>query len=190
MYSLKIIIASTRPTRKGHAVAEWIAEEAKKHPEFNAELIDLKEVNLPVFDEPKHPRFGEYEHEHTKRWSALMATADAFIVVTPEYNYTYPPSLLNALTYLVKEWKYKPMAFASYGGMSGGLRAQQALKMLVTTFNMMPLPDSIAIPNFAQHINEEGKFVSYEAVEKSADVVFSELLKWTKALKTMRDGEK
>ncbi len=71
--------------------------------------------------------------------------------------------------------------------MSGGLRAQQALKMLVTTFNMMPLPDSIAIPNFGQYINEEGVFQPYEAVEKSADTVFSELLKWTKALKTMRE---
>ncbi|HYF02258.1 MAG TPA: NADPH-dependent FMN reductase, partial [Patescibacteria group bacterium] len=115
------------------------------------------------------------------------APADAFIVVTPEYNYTYPPSLLNAMTFLVKEWKYKPIALASYGGMSGGLRAQQALKMLVTTFAMMPLPESIAIPNFGQHIDEEGKFVPYEAVEKSANSVFIELLKWTKALKTMRD---
>jgi NAD(P)H-dependent FMN reductase len=187
MYNLKIIIASTRPTRQGPAVAYWLAEEAKKHTDFKTELVDLKDVNLPVFDEPKHPRFGEYEHEHTKRWSALMADGEAFIVVTPEYNYTYPPSLLNALTYLVKEWKYKPMALASYGGMSGGLRAQQALKMLVTTFNMMPLAESVAIPNFGQHINDEGKFVPYEAVQKSADAVFKELLKWAKAMKTMRE---
>jgi NAD(P)H-dependent FMN reductase len=165
-------------------------EEAKKHPEFNAELIDLKEVDLPVFDEPKHPRFGEYEHEHTKRWSALIAPADAFIVVTPEYNYSAPPSLINALTYLVKEWKYKPMAFVSYGGLSGGTRSVQSLKPLITTFAMMPLPDAVNIPNFAQHINEEGKFVPNEAVQKSADTVFSELLKWTKALKTMREEEK
>ena len=190
MYSLKIIIASTRPTRKGPAVAAWIMEEATKQPQFNAELIDLKEVNLPVFDEPKHPRFGEYDHEHTKRWSALIAPADAFIVVTPEYNYSAPPSLINALTYLVKEWKYKPMAFVSYGGLSGGMRSVQSLKPLITTFAMMPLPDAVNIPNFAQHINEEGKFVSYEAAEIASHDMFTELLKWTKALKPMREGEK
>src|SRR6185295_5597150 len=94
--------------------------QATKHGKLDAELVDLRDYALPLFDEPKHPRFGQYEHEHTKRWSAKVKEADAFVFVTAEYNYGMPPSLLNALTYLSAEWAYKAAAFVSYGGVSGG----------------------------------------------------------------------
>ena len=71
--------------------------------------MDLAEVNLPVFDEPEHPRFRKYQHEHTKAWSARVARADAYVFVTPEYNFSTPPALLNAIDYLVHEWAYKPV---------------------------------------------------------------------------------
>jgi NAD(P)H-dependent FMN reductase len=104
-------------------LAQWLAEAIRGSEVFDVELVDLADFKLPVFDEPEHPRLQKYAHEHTKRWSASVASAHAFVFVTPEYNYAPPPSLVNALDYLVKEWAYKPVGFFSYGGPGGGLRA-------------------------------------------------------------------
>ena len=94
---------------------------AQAHRVFDVQMIDLKQVNLPLLDEPNHPRLQKYEHDHTKAWSADQ-NSDAFVFVTPEYNYGPSPALLNALDYLYNEWNYKAAAFVSYGGSSGGLR--------------------------------------------------------------------
>ena len=102
---LHTIIASTRPGRVGPAVGAWFQGVAEAHPAFDARLVDLADFALPVFDEPNHPRSGKYVHDHTKAWSESVAAADAFVFVTPEYNFHPTPALVNALTYLamVKE---------------------------------------------------------------------------------------
>ena len=120
------------PESPGPAVAEWFLHRARLHGKFTVDSIDLATVNLPMFDEPRHPRLGQYEHEHTKRWSATVARADAFVFVTPEYNYGAPPSIVNAIDYLNREWAYKPVGFVSYGGVSGGTRSVQMIKQIVT----------------------------------------------------------
>ena len=183
---LHVVIASTRPTRKGPAVARWLEEFARGHGGFEPILVDLAAFNLPVFDEPKHPSLRQYEHEHTKKWSASVAAADALVFVMPEYNYFPPPSLVNAIDYLVAEWTYKPAGLVSYGGVSGGLRAAQALKLLLTTLKVMPVPDGVAIPNFAQFLGEDGAFRANELIEKSAKTMLDELLRWAGALKPLR----
>src|SRR3954465_5177489 len=142
---LHTIVCSTRPGRVGLSVARWFHEIATQHGGFDAKLVDLAEFNLPVYDEPKHPSLQQYEHEHTKRWSASVSAADAFVFVTPEYNYGPPPSVLNALDYVYKEWNYKPAAFVSYGGVSGGLRAVQGTKQTLTTLKMVPLVEAVVI---------------------------------------------
>ena len=86
---LQIVICSTRPGRVGPAVAEWITAAAEADGRFAVEVVDLAEVNLPMFDEPRHPRLHQYEHQHTRDWSATIDRADAFIFVLPEYNYGY-----------------------------------------------------------------------------------------------------
>jgi len=121
MPRLQIFIVSTRPGRKGEAVARWVDERAREHAKFEVEVVDLKEVNLPLLDEPEHPRLRKYQHDHTKAWSARVSRADAFVFVTPEYNYCSPPSLVNAIDFLFHEWTYKPAVFVSYGGASGGI---------------------------------------------------------------------
>ena len=73
MINLKIIIASTRPVRKGPAVAAWFYDIAVKHTDFKVDLIDLAKINLPFLDEVKHPRLKQYEHQHTKDWSAISS---------------------------------------------------------------------------------------------------------------------
>lgn len=187
MLKLQIIIASTRPSRKGPLVAQWIFERAQNSADFEVELIDLAQVNLPLFDESNHPRLQKYEHEHTLRWSATVARADAFIFVTPEYNYGAPPSLINALCYLSKEWSEKPAAFVSYGGVSGGTRAVQMCKQTLTTLGVMPLPQAVSIPFFTEHIDAaSNQFVAQPVQNQSADTMLTALARWGKALKTMR----
>ncbi len=186
MYSLKIIIASTRPGRKGPAVAAWIYDVCKNHSSFNVELLDLAIINLPFLDEPKHPVLKEYIHEHTKKWSNTINEADAFLIVTCEYNFGYPAPLKNALDFLFKEWNYKPVGFVSYGGVAGGTRAVQQLKQVVTAQKMMPVSEAVNIPFFNKHIDEQGKFNADEILSKSANTLLDELLKWTEALSSLR----
>jgi NAD(P)H-dependent FMN reductase len=185
MLELHVIVASTRPGRVGLPVANWFLEAAKKHGKFEVVLEDLLERNLPHIDEPNHPRLRKYEKEHTKAWSARVDKADAFVAVTPEYNYGSPPALINAFDYLYHEWTYKPMAFVSYGGVSGGTRSVQMTKLVATTLKMMPLADAVSIPFVTQHL-KDGAFVPTEAIEKSANAMLDELLRWAQALKTMR----
>lgn len=182
---LHVVICSTRPGRKGPAIARWFADLAASEGSFAVELVDLADFALPIFDEPHHPRLQKYEHERTKRWSASVSEADAFVFVTPEYNYNPPPSLVNAVDYLVNEWAYKPAAFVSYGGISGGLRAVQAAKLLLTTLKIMPLPEGVVLPAFGQQIDGE-TFNATEANEKAAGAMLVELRRWAGALKPLR----
>lgn len=186
MLNLKIILASTRPGRKGPSVAAWFYDIAAKHPAFNTELLDLAVINLPFLDEPMMPRFKKYEKQHTKDWSAMIEPADAFVIVMSEYNYCFPATIKNALDFLSQEWEYKPVAFVSYGGISGGIRAVQMLKQVVTALKMMPMAEGVAIPAFTKRIDEQGKFNSDEGLDKSATGMLNELNKWGMALKPMR----
>jgi NAD(P)H-dependent FMN reductase len=186
MHNLKIITSTTRQGRKGIIVANWITEFVKRSGKFEVELLDLAEINLPFMDEPNHPRLQQYQHEHTKKWSATINAADAFIIVLSEYNFGFPAPIKNALDFLFNEWKHKPVAFVSYGGVSGGLRSTQMLKQVVTALNMMPLVESLSIPFFTKFINDEESFVPDEIVIKSANTMLSELEHWTEALKSMR----
>ena len=185
MPTLAIIIASTRGGRAGVPVAEWFFGRAREPGKFTVELIDLKQVNLPLLDEPFHPRLQKYEHDHTKLWSDRIHRTDAFVFVTPEYNYGPSPALLNALDYLYNEWNYKAAGFVSYGGMSGGLRAVQITKQVVTTLKMVPLVEAVAVPFFAKRI-ENNTFTSDDILDKSATTLLDELARWNAALTVLR----
>jgi len=187
MIQLKIITSTTREGRKGIFVANWITEYVQNDKDFEVQLLDLAEINLPFMDEPNHPSLGEYVHQHTKEWSKTIASADAFIIVLGEYNFGYPAPIKNALDYLHKEWKYKPVALVSYGGISGGLRSTQMLKQVLTSLGMMPIVEQVALPFFAEKINEEGKFISDDRIHRAADKMLEELKKWSRALKSLRD---
>jgi NAD(P)H-dependent FMN reductase len=182
---LSVIVASTRSGRQGLPVADWFYRHAVGHAKFASELVDLQEVNLPLFDEPRNPRLRQYEHAHTKAWSARVEKADAFAIVTPEYNLGPPPSLLNAFDFLYSEWGYKPAGFVSYGGPSGGVRSVQASRLTVAALRMMPIPEAVAIPLFMKQI-ENGVFTATEMQEKAATAMLDELLRWSLALKPLR----
>lgn len=185
MLKLHVILGSTRPGRAGLPIGKWAFDQIALHGGFEGTLVDLAAVNLPMLDEPKHPRFAEYEHQHTRDWSATVQAADAFVIVTPEYNYSAPPALVNALDYLHQEWSYKPVGFVSYGGASGGLRSVQAAKLIVTALKMMPIPEGVALPFFSQHL-ADGVFSPPEVQAKAARAMLDELAKWATALKPLR----
>lgn len=186
---LMIVIGSTRPGRTGPAVASWIAGHARRHGGFNVEVVDLAELNLPLLDEPHHPRLRQYTRTHTRRWSALVEAADAFIFVTPEYNYGMPAALKNAIDYLHHEWQYKPVAFVSYGGVSAGTRAVQQLKQVVTTLKLFPLTEAVSIPFVSQFIGNGGEIQPNETMESAAGAMLDELLRIARALHPLREQQ-
>lgn len=182
---LHVIIGSTRPGRVGPPVAKWTAEIAKQHGQFDVTLVDLADFNLPLMDEVAHPRLQKYEHEHTKRWSRSVAEADAFVFVTPEYDYFPPASLVNALQVLSKEWAYKAAAVVSYGGISGGLRSMQQLRLLISNLNMHAISQDVPVPMFTQMI-EGGVFKPTTPISDGARLMLDQLHKWSVALKPLR----
>lgn len=184
--NLSIVVASTRPGRGGPSVTKWVEEEAGKRKEFNVSLIDLQDFDLPLLDEPAHPRLQNYTKKHTRRWSEAISPADAFIFVSPEYDYFPPASIINALQCLSVEWRYKVAAIVSYGGVSGGLRATQELRQLLGNLNVMAIPQSVPITFYTKHIDEEKKFVPLEAMNDGLKLVLDELHKWGPALKQIR----
>lgn len=187
MPRLQIIIASTRPSRKGPAVAAWFEQLARSDGRFEVEIVDLAAVNLPLLDEPEHPRLRKYQHEHTRAWSATISRADAFVFVTPEYNFSMPPALANAMDYLLHEWAYKPVGFVSYGGVSGGLRSVQMTKQLVTALKMMPIPEAVVLTMFTRDLDAAtGVFAPPATQGQAATTMLGELLRWAEALATLR----
>lgn len=182
---LQLIVASTRPGRVGRAVADHIASRLAGSEFFEIEVVDLAEVNLPLFDEPAHPRLQRYVHEHTQQWSATISRGDAYLIVMPEYNYSYSAPLKNALDYLLVEWKDKPVALASYGGVSGGLRAAQAIKLVLQALGMFVVNVAVTVPSVRERI-QDGRFVSTDRIDAAIDAVHLELHRVQSATAALR----
>ncbi|HEX4833895.1 MAG TPA: NADPH-dependent FMN reductase [Trebonia sp.] len=186
---VRVIIGSTRPGRVGPAVADWIAARAREHGGFDVEVTDLAELDLPMFNEPSHPRLGQYVHQHTKDWSALVAGSDAFVFVTPEYNYGFNAALKNAIDYLHAEWLNKPAGIVSYGGVAAGTRATQMLKQVLTALRIVPVTDSVNIPFVREFLDDDGRLKPNEVLQASATAMLDELLRWAQALRPLRAGQ-
>ncbi|MEU0948646.1 NAD(P)H-dependent oxidoreductase [Streptomyces canus] len=179
---LQIIIGSTRPGRRGHAIASWFHAHALAHAGFAPELVDLAEIGLPLLDEPRPPQQGRYENEHTRRWSEIARAADAYVWVVPEYNHSYNAATKNALDYLAKEWVGKPVAFVGYGGVAAGARAVQALLPVVTSLGMVPAAHAVQMPSIRRSFTDDGTFEAAPGLQESATRVLDELRRLTVAL--------
>ncbi|MBX7267949.1 NAD(P)H-dependent oxidoreductase [Micromonospora sp. Llam7] len=147
-----LVLGSSRQGRRGPAVAGWVAETAGRHPaaragEMTVELIDLAVHRLPMLDEPVPARFGDYRHEHTRRWSKVVAACDAFVFVTPEYNRSVPAVLKNAIDYLDAEWRGKPAGVLSYGARGGG-QAVEHLRAILGEVGMAVVPGHVELQLF------------------------------------------
>ncbi len=189
MPTLTVIIGSTRPGRAGLPVAQWFIGRARDHGAFDVRVVDLAELKLPLLDEPNHPRLRQYVHEHTKNWSAIVDASDAFVIVTPEYNYGMTAPVKNALDFLNQEWKDKPIGFVSYGGIAAGTRSVQQLKQVVTALRMLPVFESVNIPFFTQFIDDEGEVQANEIMVQAASAMLDELARVEAALSQLRQGQ-
>ncbi|MGV9858267.1 NADPH-dependent FMN reductase [Gordonia sp. NPDC003425] len=155
---LMIILGSVREGRIGLPISEWVNNAAEADDRFDVDFVDLAELALPFMDEPNHPRLKSYVHDHTKAWSARVDSADGFLFVFPEYNYSYSPAIKNALDYLHNEWIRKPVGFVNWGGISGGTRAQVALRVVVTALGLVLTRGNVEI-NFPQkQLTDDGVF--------------------------------
>lgn len=145
---IHVIIGSTRQNRFSEKPAQYIFDELKKNEDVEAELIDLRDWPLPFFDEAQSPSAskGNYTNELGKKWAAKVGEANAFIIVTPEYNHGYPAVLKNAIDWVFYEWQNKPVGFVSYGTVSGA-RAVEQLRQVVIELSMHPIRNAIHIPS-------------------------------------------
>jgi NAD(P)H-dependent FMN reductase len=186
MPKLLIIIASTRPGRIGLPVANWFYEHAGEHGAFDLQLADLAELDLPLLDEPSHPRLRQYTQKHTQEWSAIVDSADAVVIVTAEYNYGYPAALKNAIDYLHHEWRHKPLGFVSYGGVAAGTRSVQQLKQVVTALALVPTVASVNIPFVTQFLDDNREIQPNPVMTQAATDMLDELLRLEQVLAPLR----
>ena len=187
MQKILVITGSTRPNRKSEAVAKWFIETAEKQnsDDFTFELVDLAKVNLPMFDEPKPPMFGDYQNDHTKEWAKVVGAADGFVIIAPEYNHGYPAVLKNAIDFLYAEWNRKPVAFVSYG-VAGGIRSVEQLKQIFIQLDTVPLNAQVSF-NVLSEFNEDGTPNASEYSVQQTGTLLSELKWWGEALKAGRE---
>src|SRR3989442_14304222 len=174
MLRIAIIIVSTRPGRKGEAVAKWVYEIAQKRSDAEFELVDIKEFNLPLLDEPVSPIMGQYSHQHTKTWSAKIASFDAYVFVTPEYNHGTSGALKNAIDFLYHEWVNKAAGFVSYGG-AGGARAVEQLRLVMAEVQIATVRNQVLLSMFTDFENFSA-FKPSSHHEKSVDAMLYQVI--------------
>jgi len=183
--NLVVIVGSVRSGRTGSTVANWFAGQATAHGDFAVETIDLLDYPLPlVMPEP-----GESPDPATARVRDALAvklgSADAFVVVTPEYNHTFPAVLKNAIDWFLDEWAAKPVGFVSYGGMSGGLRAVEHLRHVFAELHAMTVRESLSFHNVWERF-DGGQPRDNEESEGAAKTMLDRLLWWSEALRAAR----
>lgn len=183
-----VLICSTRPGALGPEIGRWLVEAiTPRADELGVDLVPLSlgDLDLPFLDEEEHPSTGVHHQPHTRRWSAAVEAADAFIIVTPEYNYGMPATLKNALDYLGPEWAWKPVGFVSYGNTSAGTRAVQHAKQVVTTLRLVPVGATVAIR--ISDTVRDGQVRAEPALTGAAVGVLDELVRVSGALRPLRD---
>jgi NAD(P)H-dependent FMN reductase len=187
MLRIAIIIGSTRPGRKGEAVAKWAYEIARKRSDAEFELVDIKDFNLPLLDEPKPPIMGQYTHDHTKRWSDKIAAFDGYVFVTPEYNHATSGALKNAIDFLYAEWVNKAAGFIGYGGASGA-RAVENLRLIMGELQVATVRAQVGLSMFTDFENFS-VFKPGPNQEKHVHVMLDQVIAWAAALKTLREKQ-
>ena len=184
MTRIAVILGSTRPNRNGEAVARWVFEQAKKRSDAQFELVDIKDFNLPLLDEPMPPSLGHYAQPHTKRWAEKIASFDGFVFVTPEYNHGTSAALKNALDFLFAEWNNKAAGFVSYGSV-GGARAVEQLRLNLSELKIAHVRAQVMFSLFTDFENMS-VFKPDPRHEPEAQALFDEVIAWANALKTVR----
>ena len=184
MLKVAIIIGSTRPGRKGEDVARWVFDIAARRSDASFEVVDIAAFDLPLLDEAVPPIMHQYEKPHTKAWAAKIATFDAFVFVTPEYNHSTSGALKNAIDFLYREWNDKVAGFVAYGG-AGGARAVEHLRLVMGELKVADVRAQVALSLYSDF----EKFTTFKPrsqQEASVSAMLDDLVAWGEAFQAMR----
>ncbi|WP_280235950.1 NADPH-dependent FMN reductase [Nocardia cyriacigeorgica] len=173
-----IIIGSTRVQRFGPTVATWFHDHARAHGGLDLDLIDLAETGLPDV-------LGHTDDAVTAL-ATRLARADAFVIVSPEYNRGYPAALKTAIDSYVEEWKAKPVGIVSYGGVSGGLRAAEQLRQVLGELHAVTIRDTVSFHSCWNRFDDNGRPLDLAGASTAATVLLNQLTWWARALRTAR----
>jgi NAD(P)H-dependent FMN reductase len=184
MIKIAIIVGSTRPGRNGEAVAKWVYEVAKERSDAEFELVDIKDFNLPLLDEPMPPSLGQYSKPHTKVWADKIDHFDAYVFVTPEYNHGTSGVLKNAIDFLFVEWNNKAAGFVSYGG-AGGARAVEQLRLVLAEVQIATVRSQVLLSMFTD-FESFSVFKPGPQQKTSVNAMLDDLIAWGGALQTLR----
>jgi NAD(P)H-dependent FMN reductase len=189
--NIKVIAGSTREGRFSDKAAAWIAEEVEKQAGVAVEVLDLRDYPMPFFSEPMSPlmvKDGAYSNEIVRKWASKLREADAFIIVTPEYNHSTSGVLKNALDWVYYEWNKKPVTFVSYGS-AGGARAVEQLRLIAAELQMAPMGMAVHIPGeryFPVMFGKASADDLFASMSQQAEATITQLLWWAHALKNAR----
>ena len=180
---IKVIVGSTRANRFGEKPAQWIFDLARQRADLDVELLDLRDYPLPFFEEAMPPGLAKdgYTNPAVVKWRDKIREGDGFIICTPEYNHGYPAVLKNALDYAYVAWNKKPVAFVSYGGAAGGVRAVQQLRQVAIELQMAPVRDEVNIPLAFKAFNDKGE-PNDDRLASRAATMFRQLVWWARVL--------
>lgn len=171
---LGLVIASTREGRFGPTVARWFAGQVRNAGTFDLDLIDLAQLQVPA-----QPLTS---HEHAVDLRARIAVADAVVIVTPEYNHSYPGTLKNAIDLAREEWFAKPIGFVSYGGLAGGLRAVEHLRLVFAELHAVTIRETVSFHNVHGSFDAEGQPLDKHGSQEAAAKMLHQLSWWSTAL--------
>jgi len=181
-FRLGVIVASTRPGRFAPVVADWFTTKVEQHGDFEVEVIDLAVHELPAV----WGAYGEEPAAVVHEVGLRLAAADAFVVITPEYNHSFPAGLKNMIDLYRDEWQGKPVGFVSYGGISGGLRAVEQLRQVFAEQHMVTTRDGLAFPMAGNKFDESGQPIDVAGTEIATKVMLDQLAWWSEATRAMR----
>jgi NAD(P)H-dependent FMN reductase len=184
MIKIGIVIGSTRPGRNGEAVAKWVFANAKNRVDAQFEIVDIKDFDLPLLDEPIPPSMGQYSKPHTKAWAQKVASLDAFVFVTPEYNHAPPGALKNALDFVYAEWNNKAAGFVSYGS-AYGARAVEQLRLIMGELQVADVRAQVLLSLYTDFENYS-IFKPAPIHEAALTTMLDQLVAWGEAMKTLR----
>jgi len=185
--NLLVIVGSNRPGRLGERVGQWVNKSLRAYPQFKVDVADLANMDLGSSLSVHHPRTGIYEGG-AKELARKLNSADAFIIVTPEYNHGYPAILKHAIDSIYAEWFTKAGAIVSYGAASGGLRASEQIRQVLAELRTHITRNGIAISGASQKISEDGTWIGADDMAPAFKSVVEELYWWGSALKMARQN--
>ena len=184
MLKIAIITGSTRPGRLNEAVARWVYDIAAKRSDASFEVVDIAAFDLPLLDEAFPPTMNQYAKPHTKAWAAKIATFDAFVFVTPEYNHSTSGALKNAIDFLFREWNDKAAGFVGYGGV-GGVRAVENLRLVMGEIKVADVRAQVALSMYTDFENFS-TLKPRPQQQAAVNAMLDDLIAWGEALKAMR----